>query len=245
MAEAIPKNPLALIKNFPVTQEEPDPFDLEELDRLINTSSNGHEQEINYLKFNAWTGLRPEEMIALAWEDVDLERGIVKVQRARVRALNKRPKTKSGERVIELLEPALEALRAQKAHSYMMPAITIEVEERTKKITRESIRHVFLNSNTQYFFPNDGQYRQRFFQGHCRKAGIRYRPPVQLRHTFASQMLSHGANPAWIAYQMGHADWAMIRKVYARWIPHERNSEVDRMNKMIGEKLNIRKKEYK
>jgi integrase len=31
-------------------------------------------------------------------------------------------------------------------------------------------------------------------------------------------MLSEGKNPMWVASQMGHADWGMIRKVYGRWI---------------------------
>jgi integrase len=31
-------------------------------------------------------------------------------------------------------------------------------------------------------------------------------------------MLSRGENPMWVAQQMGHKDWGMIRKVYGRWI---------------------------
>lgn len=50
------------------------------------------------------------------------------------------------------------------------------------------------------------------------KAKIQYRYPYQCRHTYASMMLSSGANPLWVAKQMGHADWGMIRKVYGRWI---------------------------
>jgi integrase len=52
-----------------------------------------------------------------------------------------------------------------------------------------------------------------------RAAGVRYRYPYQMRHTYASMMLSAGENPAWIARQMGHADWGMIRRTYARWMP--------------------------
>jgi integrase len=47
---------------------------------------------------------------------------------------------------------------------------------------------------------------------------VKYRCPYQTRHTFASMMLSSGKNPMWVASQMGHADWGMIRKVYGRWI---------------------------
>lgn len=50
-------------------------------------------------------------------------------------------------------------------------------------------------------------------------AGVRYRYPYQTRHTFASTLLSAGENPVWVAAMMGHKDWAMIIKVYGRWIP--------------------------
>ncbi|RMH36814.1 MAG: hypothetical protein D6694_13555, partial [Gammaproteobacteria bacterium] len=52
---------------------------------------------------------------------------------------------------------------------------------------------------------------------------VRYRPPYQTRHTYASMMLSAGANPLWVARQMGHKDWGMIRKRYGRWIPQEQS----------------------
>ncbi len=38
----------------------------------------------------------------------------------------------------------------------------------------------------------------------------------------------------WVAKQMGHADWGMIRKVYGKWIPQE-SSEVDRMATILGQ----------
>lgn len=43
--------------------------------------------------------------------------------------------------------------------------------------------------------------------------------PYQMRHTFASQALSAGENVMWVAKQMGHRDWTITAKKYARWIP--------------------------
>jgi integrase len=40
-----------------------------------------------------------------------------------------------------------------------------------------------------------------------KKANIDYRNPYQTRHTYASQMLSRGENPMWVAHQLGHKDW--------------------------------------
>jgi hypothetical protein len=30
-------------------------------------------------------------------------------------------------------------------------------------------------------------------------------------------MLTAGESPMWVAQQMGHSDWGMIRRVYGRW----------------------------
>lgn len=48
---------------------------------------------------------------------------------------------------------------------------------------------------------------------------MRYRYVYQMRHTFASMMLTAGENPNWVATHMGHCNLAMIHKNYGRWIP--------------------------
>lgn len=62
--------------------------------------------------FNA--GPRHGEIAALAWDDVDLQAGTVHIQRNLTGHGDfVPPKTRAGDRVITLLAPALEALRAQ------------------------------------------------------------------------------------------------------------------------------------
>jgi integrase len=52
-----------------------------------------------------------------------------------------------------------------------------------------------------------------------RKAGVRYRKAYATGHTYASMMLAAGESPMWVATQMGHTDWSLTAKRYARWIP--------------------------
>ena len=78
---------------------------------------------------------------------------------------------------------------------------------------------MFLNPRTGKAWETDGQLRKTAWIPALRKAGVRYRNPYQTRHTYASMMLSAGEDPTWLAKQMGHKDWAMIRKIYARYIP--------------------------
>nr|WP_282959033.1 tyrosine-type recombinase/integrase [Comamonas kerstersii] len=49
-------------------------------------------------------------------------------------------------------------------------------------------------------------------------AGIEYRNPYQIRHTYASSLLTAGANPWYVADQMGHADVTMVFNTYGRFI---------------------------
>lgn len=55
------------------------------------------------------------------------------------------------------------------------------------------------------------------FRTACERAGVRYRRPYTLRHTFASKALSAGVEVAWLAQQLGDRVETVLRH-YARWI---------------------------
>ncbi|EKV96305.1 phage integrase family protein, partial [Escherichia coli 90.0091] len=59
-----------------------------------------------------------------------------------------------------------------------------------------------------------------------KRAGIRHRKSYQSRHTYACWSLTAGANPAFIANQMGHADAQMVFQVYGKWMSENNNAQV-------------------
>ena len=71
------------------------------------------------------------------------------------------------------------------------------------------------------------------FNAAVKRAGIRRRNPYHTRHTFACWLLSAGANPSFIASQMGHENAQMVYEVYATWIEDLNNSQVDELNKKL------------
>ncbi|PMQ04218.1 Transposase [Dyella sp. AD56] len=182
----------------PKESDDVDPFTPAEVAAILEASEG---QVRNLFEFGFWTGLRTSELIALRWEDVDLVNGMVSVRRAKVRKKVKAPKTKAGRRTVQLLVPALNAIQAQRAHSQLRG------------------EEVFLNPRTGEPWLHDGPIRKTAWHPALKRAGVRYRYPYQMRHTFASTLLSAGENPVWVATMMGHKDWAMIIKVYGRWIP--------------------------
>lgn len=66
----------------------------------------------------ALTGMRRGELVALRWEDVDLETGTITVCRSVGRGLDgvhdKEPKSDAGRRTVELDEPIVDVLRAHR-----------------------------------------------------------------------------------------------------------------------------------
>lgn len=204
--EIIPTNPLAgwtyRKTQAPKTEDEVDPFTMEEQRRILSASEG---QARNLIQFAFWTGLRTSELVALDWADIDWTRNVIRINKAMTQHATapESTKTRSGNREVKLLAPALAALMDQKQY------------------THDAWAEIFQNPHTRTRWTGDQPIRKTMWQPVLRAAGVRYRRPYQTRHTYASMMLSAGEHPMWVAQQMGHADWGMIRRIYGRWIPAE------------------------
>jgi len=64
----------------------------------------------------------------------------------------------------------------------------------------------------------DIQSQRRIWQRCLKRLGLRYREPNQTRQTFATLVLMAGANPSYIARQLGHTNANMLFRVYSKWI---------------------------
>ena len=108
-------------------------------------------------------GLRTSELCALEWGDVDWKRGTVRVQRAEIQASDEAEttKTRSGVRDVKLLGPALAALQAQKAYTFMKGGV------------------VFENPRTAEAWAGDQPIRQSMSVPAMRKAGVRTGVPIR------------------------------------------------------------------
>ncbi|MDO8909832.1 MAG: DUF3596 domain-containing protein [Pseudohongiella sp.] len=217
----IQTNPMDTIKNLVLdAQGDPDPLSLEELARLTGMQTH-RVQEINAIGFNAWSGLREGELIALAWEDIDLKNWTVKISRNRVNNEYKLPKTKASIREFDLLPEAIEFLKKQMEHTYMLPPVEVKVRQRNNRtFTKEKVRFVFHSSVAHRPWAGDSSFRTAW-AGILAKAKVRYRGPNQLRHTFISQMLTQYIPPEWIAPMCG-TSVEMIRKHYGKFIKEDR-----------------------
>ena len=204
MDEILETNPLYdwTYKNVDAIKEEDDvdPFSIEEEAAILEQFDG---QVRNMFQFFFWTGLRTSELVALRWSDIDWIRGEFKISRAQTQAASEAetPKTKAGRRTVKLLPPAFEALVAQKPHTYLLG------------------QEIFHDPRTNTPWAGDQALRKVFWAPALRRAKVRYRRPYQTRHSYASRMLTAGESPMWVASQMGHNDWGMIRRIYGKYIP--------------------------
>ena len=65
-------------------------------------------------------------------------------------------------------------------------------------------------------------------------AGIRRRNPYHTRHTYACWLLSAGANPSFIASQMGHENAQMAYEIYGTWIEDMNNEQINMLNAKLA-----------
>jgi integrase len=205
-------DPLAKIKvqRPPGIRKAPiDPFSPTEIEAILPKLEP---QVANMVQFWVWTGLRVGEIIALTWADIDLVRGVAVISRTARGTRRKAPKTVAGNREVKLLPPALEALGRQKPFTRMLHAEIFQDPGTRPRGNDKALDRPISP------WANDKQIRVRWREALV-AAGVRYRFPRQLRHTYASWMLTFREDPLWIALQMGHADVSETFKTYAKYIP--------------------------
>lgn len=222
------------IKPLRKSKSEPDPLTKEEFLRLLDATK--HEQIRNIWMFAVSTGMRHGEICALAWEDVDTVNWTVKVSRnLAISDHFTPPKTESGIRTINLTHPAINALKSQMQFTRMQEQKEVVVNLREYGKQRTDICTFVFNPSVT------GRYTTKsicYIPGSIaaswntllKRAGIRHRKAYESRHTFACWALSAGANPSFIASQMGHTNAQMVFSVYGKWMAEQNGDQIAILN---------------
>lgn len=231
----ISDKPFEHITKLHKDRTKPDPLLRDEYATMMLALSG---QDRNLWQFAINAGPRHGELAALAWDDVDFKTGTVHIQRnLTAQGDFVPPKTKAGDRVITLLSPAIDALRAQYVLTGHLPETKIVQHFREYgKTETQNHRFVFLPGLTtrtpgQFFSTQSIADR---WNVSVRNAKIRRRTPYQSRHTFACWALAAGANPSFIAAQLGHEDAEMVYRVYSAWIKEFDGEQVRLLNRNLG-----------
>lgn len=201
-------DPMIGIENRKVVKRPPDPLTAEERDLILADLKKRHDVRVwAYFAFAFFSGMRPEEIIALRWEDIDWRRQQARVQRVRTFKGSEREGTKTHTvRDVDLVPQALEALRAMRPFTEL------------KRTEDGAVVDVFENPVTGRAWHDERSQRDHYWKPALKRLGIRARRAYCTRHTWCTVALMAGVNQAYIAAQAGHS-MLMLAQVYSRWIP--------------------------
>ncbi|MEX0495965.1 DUF3596 domain-containing protein [Raoultella terrigena] len=235
----IEKNPFTGLSQLKKSKCEPDPLSREEFVRLIDSCPS--QQTKNFWSLAFYTGMRHGEICALAWEDIDLTAGTLMVRRNRTQKSEfTLPKSHSStDRVIQLIQPAIDVLRTQQEITRLSKQHEIEVKLREYGRSTYHLCTFVFNPNvtTKSPLPNDFYSVTSInpiWKRAVKRSGIRSRKAYQSRHTYACWSLTAGANPNFIASQMGHANAQMVYTVYGAWMADNNHAQLAILNEKLG-----------
>ena len=202
-------DPLNGIENMPVVQKLPDPMSMDERDTILADIEERYDERVHaYFIWMFYTGMRPEEAIALRWSDIDWTREVVRIQRVRTYKGSEREGSKTHtERDVDLVPEAIEALEIMKSHTFML-----------KGKSEDQSADIFQNPVTGRAWHDERSQRDNYWRPALKRLGIRWRKPYNTRHTYATVALMAGVPPAYIAALLGHSVKMLLEK-YARWMP--------------------------
>ena len=210
--EQLERDPALVLRTPKKREALPDVLDRRELALLLDATERAdvwkrkhdgkRERDRLLLALFAYAGLRRSELLGLDWTDVDLERRLLKVRKA-----------KGGRQRIVPIHPALEPLFLDYLRvraGDREPALFVGVQG--KRLSQTIMTQTFLR--------------------YARAAGVTERKrvtPHTLRHVFASELLRAGANLRQIQELLGHKHLDSTQR-YTRVTAHELRGAVKRLH---------------
>jgi integrase len=190
------------------TREQLDTF-LMHVKPVKNAKYQHSMQYLAFFTLMARTGLRIGEALALTWDDIDLVKKTVTVNKTLVYPLNSEPylstpKSKTSGRTIRLDDPTVNLIRKHRINQ--------------KEVILMYENYKPANGNI-VFHQQDGRWLRTnvvrdYFKEVCKRAGLPVLSPHALRHSHAVHLLEAGANIKYVSERLGHASVKVTADTY-------------------------------
>jgi integrase len=190
-----------------VKREEIQPLNCDQTRALLK-AAEGNRLEAMYI-VAVHTGMRPGELLALKWDDVDLDSGTLQLNRALSDGEFNAPKTPRSRRRIKLTNGSVKALRAHRKR---------QLEERMQKAGLWKDHGLVFPSTVGT--PLSHRNVVRSFKALLKRAGLPASIRLyDLRHTCATLLLNSNVHPKYVQELLGHASIAQTLDTYSHVLP--------------------------
>lgn len=216
----IPANPCEDIILPSIEKYEAQVYDVPQIQEVLKLAEGTDMFLLLFLEF--MLGLRKGEIAELQWSDIDFDKGVIHIQRSRVKVngkvITKSPKSKAG---IRDLWPGTQtmSLLTQEYHKYL---------DKAQKPGFKATGYVVCKKDGSPFVPDSiAQKWDRFKVAH-NLPDIRFH---DLRHTCATTMIANGIDPKTVQTRLGHSDVQVTLNTYSHCLPS--------MNQAAGETMDL------
>ncbi|MCQ4082463.1 site-specific integrase [Streptomyces sp. RB6PN25] len=229
--ELIARNVAKIVETPTLERQEVRPLDRTEA-RMLLKAARDHRLYALWLLLVS-TGLRRGEVLALTWQDIDLDKGQLRVRRNLQRIQRElvfgTPKTARSVRTISLPQKCVTAL---KFHREAQRRERASAGETWKPSADQPGGLVFTTPTGR---PTDPRSLNRMLTVLCRRAHVRQVRVHDLRHTCASLLLAQGVDARTIMETLGHSTITMTLDTYAHVMDTTLKAAADRMDDALGQ----------
>ncbi len=184
-----------------------------------------------------YTGIRRGELLALTWQDINLEENYISISKQLSRQPKKNskiysssltvaePKTTSSIRKVFLINEIKEELL-----DYKQKAIEWK---KTKKLKHSDEDFLFCSRKNT---PIEPRRFYMYYQELLRIAGIEDATFHSLRHTFATRCLEEGIDIVSVSKLLGHSDTKVTANTYSHLLPEHQKKEIEKITELYHTK---------
>ncbi len=205
------------IKRPKVVQKLVECFTCQEQKKIEQYVLHSQKDKLFGVVLSLYTGLRIGELLALTWEDIDFNKGLLFVSKTchdandgfnHVRIIDT-PKTDSSNRVIPLPKQLLPYLKNLKKRS------------NCDYVIADGTKPIFVRSY------------QRTFELLLQKLGLSHKGFHSLRHTFATRAIECGIDVKTLAELLGHKNATVTLNRYVHSLLEHKADMMNRLGKLL------------
>ena len=124
-------------------------------------------------------------------------------------------------------------VKTQSSLRYIDILLPLESKLKELKSINGNYDYLLLNQSKKPFYSHDVLNKR--FKQLLKEIGIKERSIYNLRHTFASYMISNiqnGVDILWVSKMLGHKDVSITLKVYAKFIKEDDTTRIKKINSL-------------